>query len=505
MNNLRRANFVCLISLLFFLSFEPVAYPKDTSAIMSGKAKLTGRIVCPAGSAPGNIVIEMTLPYPISGDYGRYKAITDQSGKFAIEVDVETKVSLAALTTGLDPEKYLMVKLTNGGVTNIEIVYGSEDKISNIRISPEMNYNDVLRGFEVRDRMIGYRSGRQPQPLYNRSTDYFLDYARGILSERLAVVKNDTLLSVELKNILAKDYRLILYNTHVLDYEEEMMLNYSNTGGDKNQKPVIQKIGRSYFRFLKDFGLNDPQYLHCFEFLEFQKRILQNEILNLPEIGESDIPSWLAKVKSIMSPLVGFSAGPYYDILAANAYARQLNEQLKPLTGKQQKNITAYWKNGEIAKILFRKNQGVRELDQLKSPLVVSDVSAVPADKVVETILAKHKEKIVFIDLWATWCAPCLEAMQEFRSTKNELKDKGVAFIYLTNGSSPRKLWEEKIQGIGSEHYYLTDTQWEYVMDRFGFDAIPSYLLYNKKGELVNKFTAFPGNNEVKQMINDLL
>jgi hypothetical protein len=74
--------------------------------------------------------------------------------------------------------------------------------------------------------------------------------------------------------------------------------------------------------------------------------------------------------------------------------------------------------------------------------------------------------------------------MQEFRSAKGEFHDKDVVFVYLTNASSPRTLWEEKIKGIGSEHYYLNDSQWKYVMDHFGFEYIPSYLLYNKKGLL---------------------
>ena len=506
MTSITELNVFCLFSLLFFLSCKPSAdMVVDTPTIKAGTSKLTGRIISPNDTNSDSLFVNITIPYPISGEYVKYKAFVDQSGKFSIDVDVETDISLIGLYTSLNPEKFLHVKLTSGGVTNIDIAYNLDDDIKNIDIMPNMAQNDMTRGFEVINKMIGYRSGRTPEPLYEKNTDYFLNYAKTILSERLEIINNDTMISKELKEVLSRDFRLFLYNAHVFNYEEEMILNYHNTNDDKDKKPDIQKIDKSYYHFLKDFNLNDPRYLHCFEFLEFQKKILQNETLGLSVIGESDIPSWLANVKVILSDLVGFNDGPYYDILAANAYARQLNEEVKPLTEKQKKNILNYWKKGEIAKILFRKNQKVIELDKVKSPTVVNEISSVSADKVIETIVSKHKNKVVFVDLWATWCAPCLDAMQRFKSTKNEFRDKDIVFVYLTNSSSPRKLWEEKIKGIGDEHYYLTDSQWEYIMGHFGFNAIPSYLLYSKEGVLINKFTAFPENEEVKEIINGML
>lgn len=505
------SNLFCIFSLLFFLSSKPSVDMRvdtsttDTPTIKAGTAKITGRIRTRENTGKDSIFVDISVPHPISGEFVKYNTLVDRSGRFSINVDVEADISLIRLETNLNPQKPLLVKLISGGVTNIDIAYNSDSDFENIQVTPYLAENDMTRGFEVLGKALRYRSGRAPQPLYNKSTDYFLQYAKIILSERLEIINNDTLISKELKEVLSKELHLSLYKRHVFDYDGEMMMNYTNTNKDKDNKPDIQKIDRTYFRFLKDFKLDDPQYLYTFTFLEFQKAILQNETLGLPQIGESDIPSWIANVKLILSDLVGFNNGPYYDILAANAYARQLNEEARPLSEKQKEHIANYWKNGEIAKILSQKNQEVVELDKFKSPAVINEISSVPDDKVMETIIAKHKGKVVFIDLWATWCVPCLDAMKQFKSAKNDLRDKDVAFVYLTNGSSPRKLWEEKTRGIGSEHYYLTDSQWEYIMDHFGFEYIPSYLLYNKEGVLINKFSTFPGNEKVKAMISGLL
>ena len=494
---------LCLLSFLLVCK-QSVGMETDTQ-IKAGHAKITGKIISPSDTNIDGISVLITVSHPISGEYVKYKALADRSGKFSIEADVETTISVIGFSTSLNPEKLLFVKLINGVTTNIDIAYNTNLDFKNIDVTPDMPKNDMTESMEVMNEMIAHRSGRAPEPLYNKSIGYYLNFAKTILSERLAILKNDTLLSAERKGLLSRDFHLFLYSGHIFPYEEEMIRNYRNINGDDNEKDNIQKIDRSYFRFLKDFNLNDPQYLHCFTFPEFQKTILQNEILGLPVIGESDIPSWLAKIKAILSDLVGFDDGPYYDILAANAYARQLNEEVKPLTEKQQENITSYWKDGEIAKILFRKNQQVVELDKFKSPAVVHDISSVPEDKVVETIVSKYQNKVIIIDLWATWCAPCLDAMQQFKNTKNEFRDKDVVFVYLTNGSSPQKLWEEKIKGIGDEHYYLTAVQWKYVMDHFGLEYIPSYLLFSKEGKLAHKITAFPGNEEMKKKINGLL
>lgn len=507
MIKLVKSHYYCIFCLWFLLpSKQSSGQTIETPIIKAGIAKITGIITSPNDTSKGSIFVNIGVSHPVSGEFVQHKALIDGLGKFDLDVAVELDTSLIVVYSSVNPEKSVLVKSISGGVTNIDIVYNAEFDIKAVDVTPSMNPYDIRQSGEIVGKMIEFRPDRAPKQLYDKSSDEFLKHAKFIVSERLGIfVNNDTSLSKELKEFLSKEFRLFMYATHVFNYEGEMRRNYINVTQDRVKTPKIQQIDRTYFGFLKDFKLNDSQYLRTTTFTEFQNEILQNEILGLPAIGESDVPTWLASAKAILSDLVGFDNGQYYEILAANAYGRQLNEELRQLSEKQKENIAKYWKDGEISKILFRKNEKVVELDKSKSPAVVNDISSVADQKVVEAILSKHKNKVVFIDLWATWCGPCLEAMKEFRGTKHEFRDKDVAFVYLTNGSSPRKLWEEKIKGIGGEQYYLKASQWEYIMNHFGFEGIPSYLLYNKEGVLINKFTAFPGNVEVKEMIGGQL
>lgn len=495
--------FLCCIA--FFLSCnQTIGMDTSTTNVVAGTSKITGKIIIPDDIRENDIQVKFKIPLLISGQYSTYDCLVDQSGEFSLDFDVETDTTFVLLYTDLNFNKVFMVEAVNGGVTNLDITYDSQLDVKNVEVNPSLSKPEITRIVDVLNKMMSYN--KSFIPLYDKSLDEFLDYTKSVVSEKSEIiVDKDSLLSKEVKRIISEEYRLYHYLYSVFEYEDYMKNNYRNTTSDTVGKPTIQKIERTYFSFLKDFNFNDPHVQQRFAFPEMQKTILQNEVLGLPPIGESDIPSWLARVKVILADLVGFEDGLYYDILAANAYSQQLNEQVKPLTEKQKAHITHYWKEGEIAKILFRNNEQVVELDKVKSPVVVNDVSTVAQDKIIENIVSKYKGKVIFIDLWATWCGPCLEAMNQFSDTKGQFKDKNVVFVYITNGSSPQKLWEAKIQGIGNDHYYLSKDQWYYMMNHFGFEAIPSYVLYSKEGTLVKKFTGFPGNEKVKEMIDGLL
>jgi thioredoxin-related protein len=100
-----------------------------------------------------------------------------------------------------------------------------------------------------------------------------------------------------------------------------------------------------------------------------------------------------------------------------------------------------------------------------------------------------------------------MKAMQEMRPLKKELTDRGAVFVYLTDTSSPQSLWKEKIPGIGGEHYYLNGDEWKSISysEKYGFQYIPTYFIFDAEGNLKSKLTGYPGNDEFRKLIDELL
>lgn len=457
--------YIC--SLLFCVSCTGITNKiEEKHLIVAGTTTLTGVISVPEKLKQDNIIVTITSIRPISGENVIQEVVADRSGKFSATFDVELNNSLTGLYTSIDPYKVLYFETIANDSTHINITYDSNNNIKNTNVIPAANNYDMMQSDVALNRMIDYKPDDPDWEylhLYRKSPDEFLDIVRKNVAMRLAqFVDNDNLFSKETKDRIAKDYRFYIYTGDVFDYKKTMRKNYLVSTKDSMGLPVFEDIDRNYFRFLKDLELNDPQYLHTFTFPELQDSILQNDILAIPDIGEKDIPTWLMEVKAILSNLVGFDSGPYYDILASNAYARQLRNEARPLSEKQKENINLYWKDGEIAKILFRTNEKVINYNAVRSPLLVHDISTVAKEQVMNEIITKYKNKVVFIDFWATWCEPCLRAMKQFNNIKGEFTAEDVVFVYITNSSSPKKLWTSKIKAIGHDHYYLHAEQWDH-------------------------------------------
>ncbi len=118
----------------------------------------------------------------------------------------------------------------------------------------------------------------------------------------------------------------------------------------------------------------------------------------------------------------------------------------------------------------------------------IKQTPEVPGSKLLETIVAEHPGKVVFFDLWATWCGPCRQGVEAMEPLKEELKDKDVVFVYLTDESSNMNEWRECVIRIPGLHYRMPSSQWKEIPELSG---IPQYYLFDRQGRKVWEQTGF--------------
>ena len=115
--------------------------------------------------------------------------------------------------------------------------------------------------------------------------------------------------------------------------------------------------------------------------------------------------------------------------------------------------------------------------------------------------MEKYKGKAVLIDIWATWCGPCRYGHKVMAPMKEQMKGQNIQFVYITSPSSPLKAWQEMIKDIDGDHYYLTKEQYDYILNKYESDGIPTYAIYNISGEQTYKNIGFPGTDVIRKEI----
>lgn len=128
-------------------------------------------------------------------------------------------------------------------------------------------------------------------------------------------------------------------------------------------------------------------------------------------------------------------------------------------------------------------------------------------EELLKEIIEKHQSKVLYLDFWATWCGPCISSFKQSKSIKERFEDSDVVFVYLCGSNSNSEAYENilKAHDVKGEHYYLTESQWKSLWDKFGVSGIPHFALINKDGQVENSNAPRPYGTEIIEAIEKLL
>ena len=116
-----------------------------------------------------------------------------------------------------------------------------------------------------------------------------------------------------------------------------------------------------------------------------------------------------------------------------------------------------------------------------------------------------YKGKVLLLNLWATWCGPCIQEMPKLRAMEKKYKDDGFMVIGLnTDDETP-----EQIKAFAKKqklNYKLGWAPMEVTKEFFKVSklgGIPQSILINRNGNMVGVFRG-GGQSVIKAMVDDV-
>lgn len=116
---------------------------------------------------------------------------------------------------------------------------------------------------------------------------------------------------------------------------------------------------------------------------------------------------------------------------------------------------------------------------------------------------SSFKGSYVYVDLWASWCGPCIREIPYLKELEKGLGNKQVKFVSISVDTR-QESWEKKMKELDLHGYQLFDSG-NGLSKALNISGIPRFLIYDKEGKLYMKDAPRPSKGlQLKELLEGL-
>ena len=127
------------------------------------------------------------------------------------------------------------------------------------------------------------------------------------------------------------------------------------------------------------------------------------------------------------------------------------------------------------------------------------------------TSLSDLRGKYLYIDVWATWCGPCIAQIPASKKMEKLYHDKNIEFVYISIDVRDRPVhnydkWREMIEekSLGGVQLFA-DNAWDSKFTKaFVINSIPRYLLIGPDGNIISGDAPRPSDQKLVELFDSL-
>lgn len=226
-----------------------------------------------------------------------------------------------------------------------------------------------------------------------------------------------------------------------------------------------------------------------------------------PNNGIRNMVSRREGFQACFDSIITYFTGPARDYLLSRLMYQTL-EQGYVIPSGYYRQFRNYSMNKKYRKIIDRSIKQTKHTQRnkpiLPNELLLSDGQTKAR---LENVLAGHKGKYVLVDLWASWCAPCLNEMPALQALRNKYPADKILFLSISVDASVAA-WLSRIRELQSDvltSFLLLNKDSAALTRQVGLSTIPRYLLYDKEGTLIDSDAPTPSNPALEKLLNKML
>ncbi|AZQ63062.1 TlpA family protein disulfide reductase [Flammeovirga pectinis] len=120
-----------------------------------------------------------------------------------------------------------------------------------------------------------------------------------------------------------------------------------------------------------------------------------------------------------------------------------------------------------------------------------------------EVDFTQFEGKYVYIDVWASWCGPCLREIPSLQSLEKKHHGKDVVFVSLSVDQDT-EAWKKMVtkKALEGNQFHFADNN--NFVQKFNIQSIPRFILLDKKGKVKEADAPRPSSPEIETLFEKL-
>ncbi|WP_316841268.1 TlpA disulfide reductase family protein [Pedobacter gandavensis] len=120
--------------------------------------------------------------------------------------------------------------------------------------------------------------------------------------------------------------------------------------------------------------------------------------------------------------------------------------------------------------------------------------------------LTDFKGKVVVVDVWATWCAPCKQQIPYLKKMEEKFKGQDVVFMSVSvDYEKDKQKWLDMLKDLNLHGIQLFASGWSKITKDYGIATLPRFMVFDKKGNVVSVDAPRPSDPKLTEMVENEL
>lgn len=118
-----------------------------------------------------------------------------------------------------------------------------------------------------------------------------------------------------------------------------------------------------------------------------------------------------------------------------------------------------------------------------------------------EISLSSLKGKLVYVDVWATWCGPCKAQIPALKVLEEEYHEKNVTFLSVSVDED-KDAWIKMVEEKELGGIQIWASGWTEITKDYAIMGIPRFMLFSAEGNVITTDAPRPSSGDIRGLLD---